>query len=74
MHVGYGTGFQHLAGYSDTKFLREELGNCELAESRGFDSVWVTEHHFDNYSISPDVSNCYLTWPARRSESSSVRW
>jgi len=55
MHVGYGTGFQHLASYSDRQFLREELGNCEMAESRGFDSVWATEHHFDNYSISPDV-------------------
>jgi len=55
MHVGYGTGFQHLGGYSDTKFMREELGNCEAAEARGFDSVWVTEHHFDNYSLSPDV-------------------
>ena len=55
MHVGYGTGFQHLAGYADAQFMREELGNCEAAESRGFDSVWATEHHFDSYSISPDV-------------------
>jgi alkanesulfonate monooxygenase SsuD/methylene tetrahydromethanopterin reductase-like flavin-dependent oxidoreductase (luciferase family) len=55
MHVGYGTGFQHLSGYSDTQFMREELGNCENAEPLGFDSIWVTEHHFDDYSISPDV-------------------
>jgi alkanesulfonate monooxygenase SsuD/methylene tetrahydromethanopterin reductase-like flavin-dependent oxidoreductase (luciferase family) len=55
MHVGYGSGFQHLASYSDRQFLREELGNCEMAESWGFDSIWATEHHFDNYSISPDV-------------------
>ena len=68
MHVGYGTGFQHLGGYSDTKFMREELGNCELAESRGFDSVWVTEHHFDDYSISPDVCQLlsYLAGKTKR--------
>jgi alkanesulfonate monooxygenase SsuD/methylene tetrahydromethanopterin reductase-like flavin-dependent oxidoreductase (luciferase family) len=55
MHVGYGTGFQHLGGYSDTRFMREELSNCEMAEPLGMDSIWVTEHHFDSYSISPDV-------------------
>ncbi len=54
MHVGYGAGLQHLGGYSDRQFMLEELGNCALAEERGFDSVWVTEHHFDSYSISPD--------------------
>jgi alkanesulfonate monooxygenase SsuD/methylene tetrahydromethanopterin reductase-like flavin-dependent oxidoreductase (luciferase family) len=54
MHVGYGTGFQNLSPTPDAQFMREELGNCEAAESLGFDSVWVTEHHFDNYSICPD--------------------
>jgi alkanesulfonate monooxygenase SsuD/methylene tetrahydromethanopterin reductase-like flavin-dependent oxidoreductase (luciferase family) len=55
MHVGYGTGFQHLSDYPDCVFMREELGFCEMAESLGMDSVWATEHHFDNYSMSPDV-------------------
>src|ERR1700683_1147660 len=54
MHVGYGAGFQHLGGYSDRQYMREELGNCVRAEDLGFESVWVTEHHFDDYSISPD--------------------
>jgi alkanesulfonate monooxygenase SsuD/methylene tetrahydromethanopterin reductase-like flavin-dependent oxidoreductase (luciferase family) len=68
MHVGYGTGFQHLGGYSDAQFMREELGNCEKAESQGFDSVWVTEHHFDNYSLSPDVCQLlsYLAGKTKR--------
>src|SRR6202050_1575312 len=54
MHIGYGAGFQHLGGYSDRQFLREELANCTNAEALGFESVWVTEHHFDDYSVSPD--------------------
>ena len=67
MHVGYGTGFQHLNDYSDTQFLREEIGNCEMAESLGMDSVWVTEHHFDRYSISPDPLQ-FLSYLAGRTK------
>jgi alkanesulfonate monooxygenase SsuD/methylene tetrahydromethanopterin reductase-like flavin-dependent oxidoreductase (luciferase family) len=55
MHVGYGTGFQHLSDYPDDLFMKHEVGLCIRAEELGFDSVWATEHHFDNYSISPDV-------------------
>jgi len=55
MHVGYGTGFQHLANYPDSVFMRRELEMCVMAEELGMDSVWATEHHFDSYSISPDV-------------------
>lgn len=55
MHVGYGTGFQHLSDYPDALFMRRELRLCEMAESLEMDSVWATEHHFDSYSISPDV-------------------
>jgi len=68
MHVGYGSGFQHLAGYPDRQFMREELSNCEMAETWGFDSVWATEHHFDNYSISPDVCQLlsYLAGKTKR--------
>jgi alkanesulfonate monooxygenase SsuD/methylene tetrahydromethanopterin reductase-like flavin-dependent oxidoreductase (luciferase family) len=54
MHVGYGAGFQHLGGYSDRQYMREEIGNCVRSEELGFESVWVTEHHFDDYSVSPD--------------------
>jgi hypothetical protein len=39
MHVGYGSGFQHLGGYSDRRFMREELGNCLMAEELGMDSI-----------------------------------
>lgn len=55
MHLGYATGFQHQSGpeVNDTQFLKEDLEMAVLAEALGFDSVWATEHHFSNYSISP---------------------
>jgi alkanesulfonate monooxygenase SsuD/methylene tetrahydromethanopterin reductase-like flavin-dependent oxidoreductase (luciferase family) len=55
MHIGYSTGFQHQSGpeVNDTVFVKEDLQMAELAETLGFDSVWVTEHHFSNYSLSP---------------------
>ena len=56
MHVGMATGFAHQRGdtYPDAQFIREELENCVLAEELGFDSVWITEHHFTDYSMSND--------------------
>jgi len=55
MHVGYATGFQHQMGseVNDASFIKEDLEMALLAESLGFESIWVTEHHFSNYSISP---------------------
>lgn len=55
MHVGFATGFQHQAGpeINDTRFIRADLDMALLADELGFDSVWCTEHHFTNYSISP---------------------
>ncbi len=56
MHVGFATGFAHQRGrdYPDFQFIREELENCVLAEELGYDSVWITEHHFSDYSMSND--------------------
>lgn len=55
MHVGYATGFQHQSGpgLNDTTLIKEDLDMALLAESLGFESIWVTEHHFSDYSISP---------------------
>lgn len=55
MHVGIATGFQHQSGneVDDRQFLKEDLDMAIEAEGLGFESIWVTEHHFSNYSISP---------------------
>src|SRR5687767_11897426 len=70
MHVGLATGFAHQRGdsYSDAQFLREELENLVLAEELGFDSVWITEHHFTDYSMSNDPLQLltYLAGRTRR--------
>ena len=69
MHVGLATGFAHQRGdaYSDARFIREELENLVLAEELGFDSVWITEHHFTDYSMSNDPLQL-LTYLAGRTK------
>jgi len=69
MHVGLASGFAHQRGaeYDDARFLREELGNLELADRLGFDSVWITEHHFSDYSLSNDPLQL-LTYLAGRTK------
>ncbi|MGC1678928.1 MAG: LLM class flavin-dependent oxidoreductase [Candidatus Binataceae bacterium] len=56
MHVGYGVAFQNPHNtISDAEVYRNELRLCEMAEPLGFDSVWSVEHHFDDYTMCPDV-------------------
>jgi len=56
MHVGLATGFAHQGGNhgTDAEFVRNEVSNLVLAEELGYDSVWITEHHFSDYSMSND--------------------
>ena len=56
MHVGLASGFAHQGGpfASDAQFLRDEVANLVLADQLGYDSVWITEHHFSDYSMSND--------------------
>ncbi|MFF4632726.1 LLM class flavin-dependent oxidoreductase [Streptomyces griseorubiginosus] len=70
MHVGIATGFQHQSGneVDDRQFLKEDLDMAIEAEGLGFESIWVTEHHFSNYSISPSPlqSLAYLAGRTRQ--------
>lgn len=70
MHVGMATGFAHQRGksYPDHRFIHEEFENCVLAEELGFDSVWITEHHFTDYSMcnNPLQALSYLAGRTRR--------
>ena len=69
MHIGLATGFAHQRGdaYPDDRFVREEVENLILAEDLGFDSVWITEHHFTDYSMSNDPLQL-LTYIAGRTK------
>ena len=65
MHVGIATGFANHSELDDVRFVREELTQLELAAELGFESVWITEHHFSSYSISPNPL-MYLSYLAGR--------
>jgi len=65
MHVGIASGFANHARLDDAQFVREELIQLELAAELGFQSIWITEHHFSDYSISPNPL-FYLSYLAAR--------
>lgn len=55
MDIGQLTIFQNWhQGLTDEQMFMEELKCSELAEELGFDSLWMAEHHFDDYSMCPD--------------------
>ncbi|MDP6624081.1 MAG: LLM class flavin-dependent oxidoreductase [Alphaproteobacteria bacterium] len=60
------TFFQNLTeNRSDAEVYRHELSMADLAEPLGFDSIWAAEHHFDGYTMCPDVLQ-FLTYMAGR--------
>ncbi len=50
---------------ADHEVYWEELRLADLAEPLGFDSFWSVEHHFDDYTMVPDVVQ-FLTYMAGR--------
>ena len=40
---------------SESQVLAEHLDQMRLADELGFDSVWLTEHHFSSVPYVPDV-------------------
>ena len=66
MHVGYGAVFQNPNNaLPDAEVYRNELRLAEMAEPLGFDSIWGVEHHFDDYTMCPDVLQ-FLSYMAGR--------
>lgn len=66
MHVGYGAAFQNPGNaLPDDEVMRQEVRFCEMAEPLGFESIWVAEHHFTDYTMSPDTVQ-FLTYMAGR--------
>jgi len=41
-------------GMSDAEVYQQELDSALAADEQGYDSVWVVEHHFEDYSFCPD--------------------
>src|SRR6059058_2258122 len=68
MHVGMATFFQNPGNrLTDHVVYRHEMAMADLAEPLGFDSVWSAEHHFDEYTMCPNVAQ-FLTYMAGRTE------
>src|SRR5690348_18187202 len=66
MHVGYGVAIQNPNNaLHDLEVYRNEVRLAEMAEPLGFDSFWTVEHHFDDYTMVPDVCQ-FLTYMAGR--------
>jgi alkanesulfonate monooxygenase SsuD/methylene tetrahydromethanopterin reductase-like flavin-dependent oxidoreductase (luciferase family) len=60
--------FQNLWGnHTDQEVYRHELGMADQAEPLGFDSIWTSEHHFNGYTMCPNV-NQFLTYMAGRTK------
>lgn len=52
---------------SDADVYRLELGLAAEAERNGFDSVWVSEHHFSDYQLTSQQT-MLLSWLAGQTE------
>jgi alkanesulfonate monooxygenase SsuD/methylene tetrahydromethanopterin reductase-like flavin-dependent oxidoreductase (luciferase family) len=66
MHIGYGSFFQNLGGTrTDREVWKFETGLADNAEALGYDSVWTVEHHFTDYTMSPNPLQ-FLSWVAGR--------
>jgi alkanesulfonate monooxygenase SsuD/methylene tetrahydromethanopterin reductase-like flavin-dependent oxidoreductase (luciferase family) len=66
MHVGYGSFFHNLGrARADRDVWRFETELADRAEPLGYDSVWTVEHHFTDYTMSPNPLQ-FLTWVAAR--------
>jgi len=52
-------------GRSDAEIVRDEVDQMVLSEELGFDSIWLTEHHYADYGLSSAPSVLLATVAAR---------
>ena len=68
MHVGLSVIFQGPDGAkADRQVYQDELKLADLAEPLDFHSIWAVEHHFTDYTMSPDVLQ-FLSYMAGRTK------
>ncbi|MEU4253067.1 LLM class flavin-dependent oxidoreductase [Amycolatopsis sp. NPDC026612] len=67
MKIGVALNMTAQPGVPDARCLREHLELAVLAESLGFDSAFVTEHHFSDYALTPSPLQL-LTYLAARTD------
>jgi alkanesulfonate monooxygenase SsuD/methylene tetrahydromethanopterin reductase-like flavin-dependent oxidoreductase (luciferase family) len=66
MDVGILAIFQNYLGrFKDADVIQNEMRLAEQIEGLGFDKYWAAEHHFTDYSFSPDNLQ-WLSWLAGR--------
>jgi alkanesulfonate monooxygenase SsuD/methylene tetrahydromethanopterin reductase-like flavin-dependent oxidoreductase (luciferase family) len=66
MHAGYTIAPQNPGSRArDAEVMACELRLADLAVDLGFESLWVVEHHFTEYLLSPDPLQL-LTWLGAR--------
>jgi alkanesulfonate monooxygenase SsuD/methylene tetrahydromethanopterin reductase-like flavin-dependent oxidoreductase (luciferase family) len=66
MHIGLGLQLANLdRDVDDADVYRSELGLASRAEEVGFDSVWLSEHHFSDYQLTSQQA-MVLAWVASR--------
>ena len=64
MNCGIAMFFQGL-GRPDREVYRNEIRLGDLAEPLGYQAIWSVEHHFDDYTMVPDVTQFLTYWAAR---------
>ncbi len=68
MHVGAAAIFQNTHKHTtDQDVYANDVRLIEQAEPLGFESVWTVEHHFTDYTMSPDPLQ-FLTYMAGRTQ------
>src|SRR3954453_20857915 len=67
MKVGSYFFIQSPPGWSSSEIIRDEVDQMVLTEELGFDSVWLTEHHYADYGLSSAPSVLLATLAARTS-------